>query len=57
MAKFAYNNVKNVSIGYMLFELNYDFYSRASYKKEVDPHSQSKLRDKLITKFGVNEYQ
>ncbi len=51
MAEFAYNNAKNASTGHTLFELNYDFYSRASYKKDVDPRSQSKSVDKLATKF------
>ena len=37
MAEFAYNNAKNASIGHTSFELNCDFYSRAFYKKDVDP--------------------
>ncbi len=49
MAEFAYNNAKNVSTGHTPFELNCGFHSRASYKKDVDPHSQSKSADKLAT--------
>ena len=39
MAEFAYNNVKNVSIGHTPFELNCGFHLRASYKKNADPRS------------------
>ena len=50
MAKFAYNNAKNASTGHMPFELNCGFYPQASYKENVNPHSQSKLVDNLATK-------
>ncbi len=50
MAEFAYNNAKNVSTGHTPFELNYGFHPRASYEKDVDPHSQLKLADKLANK-------
>ncbi len=49
MAEFAYNNVKNASTGHTSFELNYGYHSRASYKEDVDPRSQSKSIDKLAT--------
>ncbi len=49
MAEFAYNNAKNASTGHMLFKLNYGFYLRAFYKEDVDPRSQSKSADKLVT--------
>ncbi len=39
IAEFIYNNTKNTSIGHTPFELNYDFYFRASYKKDVNPCS------------------
>ena len=48
MAEFAYNNAKNTSTGHTLFELNYGFYLRMSYKEDVDPRSQSKLADELL---------
>ena len=48
MAKFAYNNTKNASTNHMSFELNCDFYLQASYKKDVDPRSQSKSIAKLV---------
>ena len=47
MAKFAYNNAKNASTGYILFELNCGYHLQMSYKDDVDPRSKSKLADKL----------
>ncbi len=49
MAKFAYNNAKNASTGHTPFKLNCGYHPRASYKKDVNPRSQSKLADKLAT--------
>lgn len=37
MAEFAYNNTKNASMGYTLFELNYDSYFKISYHEDIDP--------------------
>ena len=48
MAEFAYNNSKNAKIGHMPFKLNYNYHPRMSYEEKVDPHSQSKLTDKLL---------
>ena len=47
MVEFAYNNAKNVSTGHMLFELNFGYYFRVSYKEDINPRSQSKSADKL----------
>ena len=47
MAEFAYNNSKNTSTGHMPFEFNCGFLSQMSYKKKVDPRSQSKSAGKL----------
>ena len=38
MVKFTYNNAKNVSTGHMPLELNYDYFSRMSYKEDVNSH-------------------
>ena len=38
MAKFIYNNVKNASIGHILFELNCGYYPKVSFKKDVNPY-------------------
>lgn len=50
MAKLAYNNVKNVSTGHTLFELNCGYHLRACYEKDVNPCSQLKSVDKLLNK-------
>lgn len=50
MVEFAYNNAKNASTGYTAFELNCRFYSHASYKKDVNPHSQTRSIKELATK-------
>ena len=47
MAKFAYNNAKNASTGYTLFELNCGYHPQISYKKNLDPRSQSKTVEEL----------
>ncbi len=47
MAEFAYNKAKNASTGHTPFELNCGYHLRASYKENVDLHSQSKLVDEL----------
>ncbi len=51
MTEFAYNYMKNASIGYTLFELNCGFHPQAFYEKDVNPCSQSKLADELATEF------
>ena len=50
MAEFAYNDAKNTTIKYTLFESNCRYHPRVSYKKEVDPRSKSKAADKLTKK-------
>ena len=50
MAKFAYNNVKNISSGHTPFKLNYEYYLWISYKYNVDLYSKSKSIDKLLIK-------
>ena len=50
MAKFAYNNAKNASTGYILFELNCGYYPCISYKEDLDLHSKSKTAKKLSSK-------
>ena len=43
IAEFAYNNAKNASTGFTLFELYYGYHPWVSYKEDFDPHSQSKI--------------
>lgn len=47
MAKFAYNNAKNININHTLFELNYGYYPYVFYKKDIDPYFKSKSVNKL----------
>ena len=47
MAKFAYNNAKNASTSHTPFELNCGYHPWVSYKKDIDPRSNSELTDKL----------
>ena len=47
IAEFTYNNVKNASTGYTLFELNCNYHPLISYKENVDPCCKSKLVDDL----------
>ena len=48
MAKFAYNNAKNSSTGYTLFELNYGYHLCVSFKENTNPCFQLKPADKLL---------
>lgn len=50
MAEFVYNNVKNASTSYMLFKLNYKYYIRILYKKNLNPRSKFKAVDKIAGK-------
>ena len=47
MAKFAYNNAKNLSTGHTPFELNCGYHPRISFEKDTDPRSRSKSADEL----------
>lgn len=51
IAKFVYNNVKNISTGHTHFKLNYRYYPRVSYEKYIDPWSKLKGVDKLSAEF------
>ena len=39
MAEFAYNNAKNTSTGFTLFELNFGYHPRVFYEEDLDPRS------------------
>ena len=47
MAKFAYNNAKNASIGHTLFKFNYGYHFRVSFKEDVDLCSRFSSTNKL----------
>ena len=42
MAEFAFNNAKNASTSHMLFELNYGYHFRISFKEDINPRFQLK---------------
>ena len=50
VVEFAYINAKNTSISYTLFKLNYGYHPRVSYKKNLNPRSQSKTAEELSSK-------
>ena len=52
MAEFAYNNVKNFSIGHTLFELNCGYHPCIIFEEDTNPRSRSKSADELLTKLG-----
>ena len=47
MAKFAYNNVKNVNTGHNLFKLNCNYYLRVLFKEDVKLRWKSCFANKL----------
>ena len=48
MAQFVCNNVKNTSTDHTLFKLNCGYHLSVFYKKDINPHSKSKLTNKLL---------
>ena len=49
IAEFTYNNAKNISTGYTLFELNCGYHPCISYKKDINSCSKSKSADDLAS--------
>ena len=50
MAKFAYNNAKNASTGYMSFDFNCGYHLQMLYKDNINACSKSKFVDNLLAK-------
>ena len=50
MVEFAYNNTKNASTNYTLFELNCGYHPRFSYKEDFDPRSKMRTVEELFSK-------
>ena len=50
IAKFTYNNIKNISTSYTYFELNSIFYLFILYKKHIDFYLMSKAINKYFAK-------
>ncbi len=47
MVEFAYNNAKNASTDHTPFKLKYGYYSRISFKEDIDPRLRSCSTNKL----------
>ena len=47
MTEFAYNNAKNASTGYTLFKFNYGYYSKISFREDVNLRLRSCSANKL----------
>lgn len=41
IAKSDYNNIENINTNYIAFELNYSYYHRDFYKKDINLYSKS----------------
>ena len=50
MIQFAHNNAKNANTGYILFEFNCKYYSRISYKKDLNLHLKSRIAKEFFSK-------
>ncbi len=50
IVEFAYNNAKNINISYTLFEFNYKYYPRVSFKDEINFYLRSYFTKKLVDK-------
>ncbi len=48
IAEFAYNNIKNASTGHIPFKLNYGYYPKVSFKKDIDSHLIFCSANKLV---------
>ena len=47
MVEFAYNNIKNASIGHIPFELNCGYHPKVFFKENVDLYLKSSFANKL----------
>lgn len=52
MDKFSYQNIKNASIDYTFFKLNYEYHSYVSLKNKINLYSKSYLANQLAKKLG-----
>ena len=50
MAEFAWNNAKNTSTSYILFELNLSYYPKVLFENDDDLCSRSRFAEKLAKK-------
>ena len=50
MAKFTFNNIKNISTRYIFFKINYRYYLYILYKNNINLYSTFILINKLVVK-------
>lgn len=50
IAKFAYNNLSNITISYISFELNFGYHLLMFFEEKKDLRSYLKTADKIIVK-------
>ncbi len=55
MAEFAYNNTKNASIDHTPFELDYGYYPRVFFEKDVDLCLKSRFVNKLAKELSIKK--
>ncbi len=48
IAEFVYNNAKNTSSGHTPFKLNCGYYSKVSFKEDIDLRLRSCFTNKLV---------
>lgn len=48
MVKFVYSNTKNTNIGYIQFELNYNYYPRIFFEDDVNLYLKFYSANKLV---------
>lgn len=47
MTEFVYNNIKNLSISYILFELNYGYHPHISFENNISSYLKFRFAKKL----------
>ena len=52
IAKFTYNNTKNINTSHTPFELNYSYYFQILYKEEINPLLNFKTANKLLVELN-----
>lgn len=50
IGRFIYNNIKNLSTNYLIFELNCSYYLQLFLKKDINLYYYFKTTDKLVAK-------
>lgn len=59
IAKFIFNNIKNINVRYILFRLNCRYHLYISYKKDIKLYFKPKIADSSIKNLRnfINTYK